>query len=85
MLNAIGAGRQFDHANFDTPPQELMRVMKSGLGGHIKRHAYEYRQQIDKEVARINRIRQLQARAVGLVATATTAGLVGVAILCPRS
>ena len=81
VLKAMGAGKQFNVANVGEGklPAEVLKLLKTGLGGHIKAHAYEYDQMIGRELARIARIKQLQARAVGLVATAITAGLIGVA------
>ena len=78
VLKAMGAGKQFDVVNGKLPV-EVLKLLKTGLGGHIKAHAYEYDQMIGKELSRIARIKQLQARAVGLVATGITAGLIGVA------
>ena len=62
VLGAMGAARQFAKAN-GAVPQELMRVMKEGLGGHIKANAFEYHRLINRERARVARIKQLQARA----------------------
>ena len=72
----MGAAKQFSSANGDVP-QELMRVMKEGLGGHIKANAFRYRVLIDKELARITRIKELQVRAVGLVGSVFVAVLIG--------
>lgn len=76
VLGAMGAAKQFAPANGDAP-QELMRVMKEGLGGHIKANAFRYRVMIDKELARITRIKELQVRTVGLVGSVFVAALIG--------
>ena len=52
--------------------------MKEGLGGHIKRNAFDYREMIEKERARIRRIKELQDRVVALFGTGFFASLVGV-------
>ena len=65
-------------------PQEVLRLLKTGLGGHIKRNAFAYRETIDKERARIARIKELKARAVALVGSGLLAGLVGSANFASR-
>ena len=44
--------------------QELLKIMKEGLGGHIKGHAFQYHSAIDRELARIERIKDLKTRAI---------------------
>ena len=78
VLKAMGAGKQFTGAKGKVP-QEVLQLLKTGLGGHIKAHAFDYHQKVNQERARIARIKQLQARAVGLVGSAIVAGMIGVA------
>ena len=44
-------------------PDSLMVILKQGLGKHIKANAYSYRQAIDREEARIQRVGDLKDRA----------------------
>ena len=62
VVEALGAGRFFLQTNGDTP-HSLMVILKQGLGKHIKANAYSYRQAIDREEARIQRVGDLKDRA----------------------
>ena len=83
VLEAMGAAQQFTDSNGKVP-QAVLRVMKEGLGGHIKKNAFLYREMVDREIARIRRIKQLQQRAVGLVGSAFIATMIGGANLASR-
>ena len=78
VLSAMGAGKQFNDATGKVP-LEVLKKLKAGLGGHIKKNAFAYHQVINREVARIGRIKQLQVRAVGLVGSGFVAALIGLA------
>ena len=55
-------------------------MMKEGLGGHIKKNAFKYndmRHGQKKEMARIERIRELQQRSASLVWRAVPGGVLG--------
>ena len=61
------------------PPTELIARLNQGPGAHIRAHAYQYSLKIRAELARIERIRELQLRAVALLGTAIVALFVGIA------
>ena len=56
----------------------VLKLLKEGLGGHIKKHAYKYRQALDGELARIARIRQMKQGTIEFTRAGVTAGLIGV-------
>lgn len=62
-------------------PQELLHVLKQGPGRHVKMHTYTYvpSHKVDMEHARIQRVLQLQQRAVALLGSLILALLIGVA------
>ena len=55
LLQAIGAAHQFEDAIFpvDKPPDGFLKMLKTGLGGHLKAHGYHYRKMLDEELAKI--------------------------------
>ena len=81
VLKAMGAGKQFNVANVGDGklPVEVLKLLKTGLGGHIKRNAFRYHTMANKELVRIARIRELQLRAVALIATGIISVSVGIA------
>ena len=48
-------------------PDDLMVLLKHGLGGHIRDHAYQYRNRLDHEVTSIRRICELKDRAFAVL------------------
>ena len=62
VVEALNAGMFFLHTN-GVAPDSLMVILKQGLGKHIKANAYSYRQAVDREEARIQRILDLKDRA----------------------
>ena len=60
------------------PPQEVLRQLKSGPGGHLRTHAYKYRCKLDAELARIARLKELQLRVVGFMGTVVVGAMVGI-------
>jgi hypothetical protein len=55
LLQGIGAAHQFEDAAFpvDKPPDGFLKFLKTGLGGHLKAHGYQYRKMLDEELAKI--------------------------------
>ena len=60
------------------PPQEVLRRLKAGPGGHLRTHAYKYRCKLDTELARIARLKELQLRVVGFLGTVVIGAMVGI-------
>ena len=77
VLRALAASTQL-YKTIGKPPDALLRLINEGPGAHIRTHAYKYRSQIDKELATIRRLKELQARFIALLGSAILAGLVGV-------
>ena len=77
---ALGAAQQLmDIANADSAPVGLIVLLKQGPGAHIKSHYYEYVTALNNEIAHIQRIQNLQQRAVGLIGAGIISVSVGVA------
>ena len=55
LLQGIGAAHQFEDAAFpvDKPTDGFLKFLKTGLGGHLKAHGYQYRKMLDEELAKI--------------------------------
>ena len=62
VLAAMGAGRQFKGTKGKVP-QEVLGRMADRLGGHVTQNAFLYREVLDAELARIDRIKHFQALA----------------------
>ena len=83
VLRALAASTQL-YKTIGTPPDELLRLINEGPGAHIRTNMYKYRSQIDRELATIRRLKELQARFIALLGSAILAGLVGVSNLGSR-
>ena len=59
-------------------PQEVLRQLKAGPGGHLRTHAYKYRCKLDAELARIARLKELQLRVIGFLSTVVIGAMVGI-------
>ena len=77
VLKSLGMANHFRGIN-GLPPQEVLRQLKSGAGGHLRTHAYTYRRKLDGELARIARLKELQLRAVGFLGTVIVGAMVGI-------
>ena len=62
----------------------ILNLLNDGPGAHIRQNAYRYRHQVDKEVAIIRRVRELQVRLVTLAGSAVIASMVGLANFISR-
>ena len=81
MRNALGTAQQLkviDGSVFEAAPG-LLTALKDGPGAHIKTHYYDYTKAVKKEMARIRRIQDLQARVIGFMAMGIGALGVGIA------
>ena len=86
VLSGLNAAYVLRNAVYkDKPPTELLHQLKQGPGRHIKTHSYAYRDKVQREIARLKRIRLLQERIVGLAGTLILSASVGVANLSEMS
>ena len=56
----------------------------AGPTKHLKANWYDYQTALSKEVARIERIKELRTQMVGLIGTAIASGLIGIASFISR-
>merc|ERR1712086_1187940 len=64
VLEALGAAKALMHIEGDTPPAALVAIIAQGPGAHIRKHGCRYMRRIDKELALIRRVKELQKRAL---------------------
>lgn len=83
VLKALGMAQQL-HDISGKPPDELIIALNDGPGSHIRQNAYQYRHIIDREIACIRRVREVQLRAMTLLGSSFVAGMVGLANLLAR-
>ena len=83
MLKALGMAQQL-HDISGKPPEQLLIALNEGPGSHIRQNAYQYRHMLEREIACIRRVREMQLRAVALVGSTILAALVGFANLLAR-
>ena len=62
-----------------SPPAGLLKLLKQGLGKHMKENAYDYKKQIAAEIAHIERLKNLQTQATayavsGIIVLGSTVG-----------
>ena len=78
VLEALGAAKALIYIEGDTPPAALVIIISQGPGAHIRKHGYRYTRRIDKEVVLIQRVKELQMRALTGVGTLLVATSVAV-------
>eukprot|EP00964_Phaeocystis_antarctica_P120055 scaffold83807_cov57-Phaeocystis_antarctica.AAC.1 len=83
LLKALGMAKTLYHAQGDVPVEVVMRL-NDGAGAHIRTHAYKYDRMISLELVRIQRVKDIQWRAVTLTASAVVATMIGTANLLSR-
>ena len=77
VLEALGAAQALMDINGD-PPAALVTMIAQGPGAHIRKHAYRYTKRIAKELVLIQRVKQVQSRAVAALGTLLVAMTVSV-------
>lgn len=75
VLQAIGAVEQL-RKTVGTVPTDVLTLLNEGPSAHIRSNAYKYRKMIDRELARVRRVKDIQWRLVGGLATGAAAALV---------
>ena len=83
LLQALGMAEALYRIEGDVPTELVMRL-NDGAGAHIRTHAYKYDTQISQELVRIQRVKEIQWRAVTLTASAVVATMIGTANLLSR-
>jgi len=76
VLHAVGMADQLRKTQGEVP-NDVLTTLNEGPGSHIRGNAYRYRKSLDRELARVRRVKEIQLRAVGFVGTAIVAALVG--------
>ena len=74
VLQAIGAAIQMGETLGDVP-SDIVTLLSKGPGAHIRGKAYKYHKRLDAELAIVRRVRDIQARVVAFVGTASAAVL----------
>ena len=69
VLEALGAAKALMRIEGDAPPAALVTIIAQGPGAHIRKHSYRYMRRIDKELVLIQRVKELQTRAITGVGT----------------
>ena len=83
LLTALGTAKTLYKAQGNVPGEVVVRL-NDGAGAHIRTHAYKYDKLIDQELMRIQRVKEIQWRAVTLTGSAVVATMIGVANLLSR-
>ena len=78
LLKALGMAKALYNAAGNVPIEVVVRL-NDGAGAHIRTHAYQYSLKINAELARIERIREVQLRFIALLGSAVVALFVGIA------
>ena len=83
LLEALGMAKTLYKAQGNVPGEVVVRL-NNGAGAHIRTHAYKYDKLISLELVRIQRVKDMQWRAVTLTGSAVVATMIGTANLLSR-
>ena len=83
LLKALGMAKALYRIEGNVPTGLVMRL-NDGAGAHIRTHAYKYDKLISFELVRIQRVKDIQWRAVTLTVSAVVATMIGAANLLSR-
>ena len=75
VMLALGAAKPLLVMEGDFPPA-VLSLLNNGPGNHIRDHAFEYIQQVEKELSVIKTIQAYQGRMVAAVGAAVTAAFI---------
>eukprot|EP00622_Pseudochattonella_farcimen_P004699 FR740141.1.p3 GENE.FR740141.1~~FR740141.1.p3 ORF type:complete len:116 (+),score=16.14 FR740141.1:241-588(+) len=78
VLEALAVAKVFEGIE-GKPPSGLLLMLKKKLGSHMKSRSFFYKKEINAEIAHIQRIQALQARAVTLTGTLIMSVFIGLA------
>ena len=59
------------------PPTEVIIQLNDGPAHHLHRHAFQYRQLIERELFGIRRVRDLKIGALGIISGTLVAAMIG--------
>ena len=83
LLKALGMAKTLYKIKGEVPTELTMRL-NDGAGAHIRTHAYKYDKLISLELVRIQRVKDMQWKAVTLGGSAFVATMIGTANLLSR-
>ena len=83
LLQALGMAETLYKIKGDVPT-DLVMELNDGAGAHIRTHAYKYDKLISQELVRIQRVKDIQWRALTLTGSAVVATMIGAANLLSR-
>ena len=83
LLLALGMAETLYKIKGDVPT-DLVMQLNDGAGAHIRSHAYKYDKLISLELVRIQRVKEMQWKAVTLTGSAFVATMIGTANLLSR-
>ena len=83
LLKAVGMAEALYKAKGEVPNEVVVRL-NDGAGAHIRTHAYKYDKLISLELVRIQRVKDIQWRALTLTGSAFVAAMIGTANLLSR-
>ena len=83
LLKALGVAKALYNIDGDAP-MEVVKRLNDGAGAHIRTHAYKYDKLISLELVRIQRVKDMQWKAVTLGGSALVAIMIGTANLLSR-
>ena len=83
LLKALGMAKTLYQIKGEVPTELTMRL-NDGAGAHIRTHAYKYDKLISLELVRIQRVKDMQWKAVTLSGSAFVATMIGTANLLSR-
>ena len=83
LLQALGMAETLYKMKGDVPT-DLVMELNDGAGAHIRSHAYKYDKLISLELVRIQRVKDMQWKAVTLTGSGLVATMIGAANLLSR-
>ena len=83
LLQALGMAMALFRVNGEVPT-DLVIQLNDNVGAHIRTHAYKYDKLISQELVRIQRVKDIQWKAVTLGGSSLVATMIGAANLLSR-
>ena len=83
LLESVGMAETLYKAKGEVPLDVVVRL-NDGAGAHIRTHAYKYDKLISQELVHVQRVKEIQWRALTLTGSAVIAAMIGAANLLSR-
>ena len=83
LLESVGMAETLYKAKGEVPLDVVVRL-NDGAGAHIRTHAYKYDKLISQELVHVQRVKEIQWRALTLTGSAVIATMIGAANLLSR-